>query len=304
MKSCDILIIIFICLIVIALIYYFKSMSCLATIPLLITGGSTSNTNSNNIKVMSFNVLAQVWIDDPLKNITKSKYLDKFYRVKKQVETIKDVNPDILFLQEVTPSTLNKYLDQLPNYFVPPCFARMSWIPHNDYHAINGNAIMWKKDLFKTYKCQTVVLDQKHGNRISVVTATLKENNKSIKLICCHFTWGNPDIAAEQFRNIFRHNIMTKTVDYGIIAGDFNMGNNDIKTYPIINDIKKYGFSDPINGKRTHPFMEDLHSSISHILPRGFKNIKNIKIGHSSNIEECLRIYGSDHFPVSLTLDL
>jgi len=256
--------------------------------------------DKKELNIMSFNVLAPNWIDDFLKKEVSSNYLDEEYRIKKHIEIIHKENPDVLFLQEVTESMLNKYQSELPHYSVSSCFAEMKWIPLKEVH--DGNAIMWKKNLFLgDSKCTVVTLDESHGNYTSVVKGILFDN-KPITLICIHLEWGNYNIASEQFRNIFRKNITNEINQRCIIAGDFNMGGYDISKYPIISDIKNLNFTDPLNGVRTHPFIDDLYIGVSHILSRGFQKILNFGSDKSINIEHCLKLFGSDHYPIYTTL--
>lgn len=263
-----------------------------------------SKLKYENVTIMSFNTLAPIWIDEQLRKEVNATYLEKNYRIDKHIKVIKKYNPDILFLQESTPSILNKYQEQLPEYYLPPCFAQMKWAPFKEEHAVNGNAIMWKPYIFKNdYKCSVVMLDSKRGNYASVVNGTFYDN-KPITLVCIHLECGNYDVASKQFRNIVKKNIIDTKNNRTIIAGDFNMGDKDLSKYPIIPDIKKWNLKDPLNGFRTHPFMNEECEGISHILHRGFKKIKSKQIGNAKSIEDCLKKYGSDHYPVSIKLVL
>lgn len=270
-----------------------------------------------SLRVLSFNVLAQVWIDSELKRLVPKKYLNVTYRVNQQIKVIKSSNADIIFLQEVTPRVLKQYMHKLKYYKF--CFAPTDWKIYcgkdkgwRTYCTTNkkpptGNAILWRADLFKKVKCTVVTLDKVRSNRAIKVSGVLK-SGKQITLLGVHLAWGDREVASTQFHNIFKGHI--KNQRRVIIAGDFNMG---IPNMPILGEIHRRKFTDQTQGVRTHPFYfhENEDVTLTHILTRGFRVKSRSRIANGKNvfkkpdrdaIFKCLKIFGSDHFPIVVDL--
>lgn len=260
------------------------------------------------LTVLSFNILAQTWIDNTIKKHAQSKtHLTKEYRIRKQIQILKDVNADIVFLQEVTPSVLNKFLTALPIYATSHCFASIYWQPARNSDPINGNVIIWKRGLFVNPKCKVVELDSKRGIYAATLHTTLVGTHTPILLVNVHFDYSlDTYLQTRQFRNLFKKGKKRYITNqkHVIIAGDFNMGGNDISAFPILPDIKKHGFVDFSLGMRTHPFPAPDAANVTHILARGFKQISKTKVMKSPSIGDTLRNVGSDHFPVHVKVQL
>lgn len=256
------------------------------------------------LSVLSFNVLAQAWIDDRLRQEAHdSRHLTRSYRVKRQIQLLKRHQPDIVLLQEVTPLVLNHYKEALQEYHVPSCFSRMKWQPATPKDPINGNAIIWRRGLFAgKAKCDVVCLDERHGNYAAMVTGVLAGNGQHIRIISLHLEWGNVKLASQQFRNIFERGYITNHKRV-IIGGDFNMGGTNARDFPIIEDIKRHQFIDNVTPLRTHPFPDRTEAkTVTHILTRGLSCEKcELLDGDCPTIGECLRKYGSDHYAVLCT---
>ncbi len=272
-----------------------------------------------SLKVLSFNVLAQVWVDSELRRLVPQKYLNATYRINRQIRVLKIENADIVFLQEVTPRVLKKYMQKLKGYKF--CFAPTDWKMYcgrdkgwrtyctSNKTALTGNAILWKADKFKRVKCTVVTLDNIRSNRAIKVAATLK-SGKQIHLVCVHLAYGDRQAASMQFHNIFKSAI--KNQRRVIIAGDFNMG---VPNMPIVGEIHHRGFTDLSQGVRTHPFYfhENEDFTLTHILTRGFHMKTKPAIAGCKNlfkkpdrdaIFKSLKIFGSDHFPIVTNLTI
>lgn len=266
-------------------------------------------------KILSFNVLAQTWIDSELRRHSiKKNHLERNVRIKKHIKLFQRLQPDIILLQEVSPLLLNKYQKFLPDYHVQKCFRALKWTPHTPSTPVNGNAIMWRHGTFdgNHVKCKGIALDKKRG--IFAVLLLGKVKGEPLTVINVHLTWGNPGNASKEFGELFRQKHITHLDKQVIIGGDFNMGN---KNFLIMDFIKKHGFVDHAPSLRTHPFPP--HSgedkTVTHILSRGFHHVKTIAMsslhgksststdaattgGNNNTIGECLRDFGSDHYPV------
>ncbi len=251
-----------------------------------------------NLTVVTFNILVQPWIDTVIKrNTIDKRHLQRKYRVAKIIETLKYINADIVLLQEVTPMIINKIKKKLPHYDIPECFTKMLWHPVSPDTPINGNAIMWKKGLFSYAQCSNITLDKKRGNYAAILEAVLCKS--TIKVVSLHLEYGDRRAGAAQFDQLFKQKFITSKDQYVIIGGDFNMGN---RRWLI--DIKRYKLQDCDSTTPTHPFKNDIDDqTIDHILVRGFKLIGSCT-PQCKSIGECLKYFGTDHYPVIAKLIL
>lgn len=254
------------------------------------------------MKVVSFNTLAQVWIDDDLRyHAVDRRHLSRAYRVRRQIEWLSKLDGDIVFLQEVTPIVLAAYKKALPQYDgFDQCFACMEWQPSREWHAINGNAILWRKGLFEgAPKCQRVILDKARGISATLLTPRFAHTRERVALMCVHFDWDPTEkkYQPQQFRNIFDLGYIRPTMKRVIIAGDFNMSTRHIDS-----DMTKRHLVDVTENRRTHPFPAPEDPGITHILIRGFKPVGRASIPSAASIGATLKKFGSDHFPVVATL--
>lgn len=248
------------------------------------------------LSVVSFNVLAQAWIDERLRReALDARHLRRDYRVKQQIRLLRHSRPDIVLLQEVTPLVLNQYKQELLEYHIPSCFSRMKWQPATPKDPINGNAIIWRRGLFAgKAKCDVIALDERRGNYAAMVTGVLAATGQHIRIVSLHLEWGNIEIASKQFRNLFERGYIT-THKRVIIGGDFNMC-----IHPIVDVLKMHGLSDHVE-LRTHPFPDKSEArTVTHILTRGLKRTNTTKLlgGECKTIGDCLKLYGSDHYAV------
>ena len=227
--------------------------------------------------------------------------LYKKHRIRKHIQVIQDMSPDIVCFQEITPSIISTLKQHLLDYDASRCFAQIEWKSSKckknicaTKHPINGNAIFVRKGTFASMACEKVYLDK--WNQAALITGKLK-NGELIKIVSLHLEWNDPKTASKQFRSLFDCHAIKKTDKHVIIAGDFNMGGHNAKEYPIISALAKHKFVDILNGVRTHPFTDDRYPSISHILLRNARVLEK-GVGHANSIKECLELFGSDHFPI------
>jgi endonuclease/exonuclease/phosphatase family metal-dependent hydrolase len=250
------------------------------------------------LRILSFNVLAQTWIDDEIRNHVKDqRHLKRQYRLAKQIKLLKHVDADVLFLQEVTPITLSKMQKELSNYEFPGCFCRMLWSSLSNNAPQNGNAIVFRKGVFSETRCHVLELDGERGNYASVVEAVHRLSGHRLKLVCVHLEYGDRDAAAQQFRRLL-HTLSSD--GHVIIGGDFNMGP---PSWPIAQYFKLHTLQDACLGvARTHPFKDGPDdNAIDHVLLRGFE-VLDCLVPQYASVNECIKEIGSDHFPVIVSV--
>lgn len=258
------------------------------------------------MKVISFNILAQPWIDNELKREAIHRNdLKRECRICRQVEFLHYSNADLILLQEATPLVISAFKKRLPQYEILSCFSEMCWQPMTPNTPKNGNAILWKRDRIQNPKCQIIELHKISGNNAAMVTGTDSKTGYPIKIISLHLEYGNIKLATEQFNGLFRKNHITAYDGHVIIGGDFNMGE---PKYPLRGIIHDNGFKECLSQSlevKTHPFFNGPDSgSVSHILVRGFSckksgvAVQEKLLKSKTPIGDCLRIYGSDHYPI------
>lgn len=249
------------------------------------------------LKILTWNVLAQQWIDLELKDAALDKrHLKRTYRIEKQLQYIKQTNPDVILLQETTPIVLRQYQRQLPDYEID-CFSQMRW--QKEYSPINGNAILWKKNILKDTRCDTIILDKQAGIYGTLLRARVT-NGAQITFVNVHLSYGNFKAASNQFKTIFDY--LERSDQKIVIGGDFNMGYPDWEIERFFNGK---GFTDCLKRNTvTHPFKNDPYGqTIEHILIKNMK-CQNISIGESKSIGDSLKKYGTDHYPIVVEIKI
>lgn len=250
------------------------------------------------LKVVSWNVLAQPWIDHEIRSHAQDKrHVRRPYRIARQVELLARIDADVLLLQEVTPIALTQFKSALTQYESPSCFSRMYWQPKTARTPVNGNAVLWRRDLFANASCGLLELDHRRGNYASLLEATHLPTGHSVKFVSLHLEYGDRAAGALQFKRLFNQQFITSADRHVVVAGDFNMGPPN---WLVERDVKVHKFSDCVRktGLMTHPFREGPDDNIiDHVLIRGFKCRKTV-VPQCSSIGESLRLLGSDHYPV------
>lgn len=253
-----------------------------------------------NFRILSFNVLAQNWIDVHLRRVVDAAFLRRDYRIAKHIEVFRNAKPEIMLLQEVTPIVLSKYQQALPDY--EAYFTPLHWKPTRPRDPVNGNAILWRRDVLHCIARTQIDLVRRKGNYGQMVSGVLKKTQQTLRLVNVHFEWGDVESASDEFHHIFAGGFVGSHKRV-VIAGDFNMG-GAIDTFPIIDDIQKYQFVDAAPQLRTHPFADE-DQTVTHVLCRGLQIRSAAIVGQgTSSVNECLKRYGSDHFPVLANLSI
>jgi len=183
-----------------------------------------------DLKLMSFNILAEIW--------EGTGFEEK--RNKKIVATIKEKDPDILLLQEAQDSSVNFILEQLKEY------TKVSF-PSNDHSCWddwlgdrcwvpNGQAVLAKTHIVNSV-CRVEVMnisgEGEPAFRMPLVTLKMQAKVEKgapahIRRVCIgnvHLTYSNGGIRKRQLNRIkgyLKRQINENSIDYIMLAGDFN----------------------------------------------------------------------------------
>lgn len=296
-------------------LYNFYNVGCTQD---LITKIYNIHCGSKILKIMTWNILADIWLDEKeYKNVPLA-FLNKNYRYKRNKYIINLVNADIILLQEVQHDIYERLKRDYENqYFI-------SWHPHEIKHwadelapnkklISNGNLTLIRKNLLKNsniplqgWQSQNLKLCS-NGNMAGIVILTLP--NQKIVIANIHLEL-NDSVRIHESERLVQ--FLEKYKDaLVIIGGDFNSNIND----RVHNIYYSQNFNNLVLdslSKRPDAITSTYYCQgemVDHIYINS-SNLKN-KDGYvfdslinkyENNKKICethlLQVYGSDHFPV------
>lgn len=236
------------------------------------------------MKVLSWNILANEYIQKKYYPTVKEELFNREERFNLIIDNLEEINADIVLLQEVMKEEHNKIKNILKNkYYISPLIP-IQWIGYAEGES--GNITLIKKNKFNKIKYKTI----DSFNYIKCV-----RKNMNIYIINVHLDDASQERREKQILKIL-NNIKNK--DKVVIGGDCNeQYKKSSGIYKILedNDFK-------ISIKDFTYFIEK-QMKIDNIFYRGFKlkdsNVLNICGKRTiKNINCQLETYGSDHFPV------
>ena len=251
------------------------------------------------MKILSWNILAQEFIEPKYYPMIKSKLLKK--RADRILQIIRKIilyNPDVMLLQEVMKEEY-KIIKKVfsPKYFISENYP-IYWASEKDTNKLSesGNITLVKKKLSSQVKFTI------HSKKLPFVMTEFLYRHSKINIINIHL-----DDQSNKNRLLQLKEILSKMSNeiYVIIGGDFNeeySKNNILYKY-----LKKNNLYPSITKKSTY-FIEK-SMVIDNIMYKNFNLIKS-KVhngcGNRSidNITCQIKSYGSDHFPVISYLEI
>lgn len=252
------------------------------------------------MKILTWNILANEFIlARYYQMIPKDILYDRKNRQIQIINTLKNIDADVMILQEVMQAEYN-LLDE--NFKSAYFLIRGKHIIWQNKRSYSGNVILIRKSMFAINKNSditdlafgVVIKCYLKGRDATVRDATVQHAMQTITIINVHLDDINVNKRLKQIKEIepILHD------NYNIIlAGDFN--ENYIKSSKVYNMIK----SSNLNIYNNDPtYFIDKKECIDNIMLKGFssfKNIKQIAINTcKNNILEQFINYGSDHLPV------
>jgi len=251
---------------------------------------------------MTWNILASEWIKKSYYPSVKDPSLfERKTRIQTILEKIKDMDPDILCLQEVMPLEYKRLYEAFPKYKFSR-LAPIQWYKSvnsmNNKSAKSGNVTMVKKG-FTNW------------------TEHPFEYGVYIKVDRLHIFNVHLDDVSYQKRLRQLHQL-NLSMDHVIVAGDFNQDykptsalyqvpgftvHNRCNTYFVekkmnLDNILTKGF--PNQSKTIHSKTKPFHNLGAE--PRRPSRARPATCGYIPRVEEGLDLYGSDHIPVIVTI--
>ncbi len=279
---------------------------------------------ARNISVLSFNILAACWshpdgylptvINPGIFNRQTRQYAILRFLQKRALKT------DVISLQEVTETDFEAIKDALPEF---ECLMShndpsywSNWITPEFPWEPNGCALLLKKSVFKNINMKETPLHTE-GNFSVEGSATHKLSNQKMRFWAVHLDSDSNVTRRKEFKDIFiKTPANPNIIDF--VIGDLNF---DPEYNPLNTIMINNGFKIPLAElgelKPTHPFLKPKYyldpkwGVISHVLTRGdidavsgnpiSKGLWSIK-QEALRIEANLAIFGTDHFPLKMSL--
>ncbi|MBS0287671.1 MAG: endonuclease/exonuclease/phosphatase family protein [Proteobacteria bacterium] len=278
---------------------------------------------TNNLKVVSFNILAPCWASPSLYPASSLPLLDRAFRRERIIAFLQQQAPttDIFALQETTlvelgyiKDAMKSGFDLYPAYHSPTYWS--NWITVDPPWEPNGVALLVKKNLLTNVNFQDMPLSD-DGNHSAYLVAKLKSNSQKIVRIASVHLDSDKSYNRERELNSLLQTMVPLNNSIDVIAGDFNF---EITNGNLKNNLATAGFTDILTalGKDgyTSPYSTTYYKSsnwsdIDHVLVRNLTpiageifsfNLYNIYPNdEEARINANLSICGSDHFPITGT---
>lgn len=243
------------------------------------------------ISCMTWNILAQVFLDGNDYNMGNSKLLKTKTRREKIMKNIMSYNADIVMLQEVTIQEYNIFKRHLKQYKILPLAAhKKKWAHDTEGNKImeNGNCILLKKGLFQDIIPTKLQLNE-DGVMASICHCNLVEDpSKSLVIISMHL-----DDLKRSIRNVQLKKILSKlketTVETIIIGGDFN----EKVSYVNNKMLARSGYVSVMQ-EMVPTYYDTMEYNIDNIYLKRSKLI-NTYIPRFKNGRDIIKSIGSDH---------
>jgi endonuclease/exonuclease/phosphatase family metal-dependent hydrolase len=274
-------------------------------------------------RIVSWNVLAAPWaLPQWYPKQMDGAVLDRVRRRKLVADALRQLEPDLCCLQEVTPTDLDIMLaafDRPASHFVSE--GRDLWanwgsddVPWEP----NGTAVIWNAERFDAIERDQIELGA-HGNFAAVVDLYDRLHSRTQRVVSVHLDSDDPDRRRAEIPRL-----LDACADQAIvvIAGDYNedtitSGSDRSRIGDAFFDV---GFVDVFDslGRRapTHPYARPGDSwaalaTIDHVLARDLtpRDASVVDAGiwsieaPESRMEECLRRTGSDHLALVADFD-
>lgn len=278
---------------------------------------------ADQIKVVTFNILAPCWADPSIYPEPSRPFLDRTYRRERIIQfLLSNPDADIFALQEVTAIEFGYINNALSNdyYGFQSFHSPTYWsqyITQNPPWEPNGNALFVKKSAFKNLNFSDVRLSN-DGNHATFAQATHKSTNRRVRVLSIHLDSDYPYNREREFRAALAL-LQKDPAITDIIAGDFNI---DVTKSTLQQDILKADFHNILADigvdEVTSPYLSYYYANsvfgpIDTVLVRNgqpiaakvydfdlftlYPNKKDESARITANFQKC----GSDHFPVTGT---
>lgn len=237
------------------------------------------------MRILSWNILACEWIErKEYKGIDKKILFNREKRFIKVCEILKNLNAEIILLQEVMSEEYEILCCVFKDYIVSGLL-QIDW--GEKMKRNSGNVTLLKRDKFKNG-----VLNEYMD--YSVITKSIYKGKK-LSIYNIHLS---DTSLKERYKEINRIRSLSLKDELSIIGGDFN---HEYRMNSTLYKIEGY----KVHNKKCYTYYLNRKMNIDNILSKGFKeNKENICVKYPETIEKGLKEYGSDHLPIIVELDI
>jgi len=270
--------------------------------------------NNNKIKMMSWNILSDTWINPHYYKYehVNGKYLNMDYRYERNKYIIKQNLPDLITLQEVHNNIYEKLKNDFgKDYIITPLHEhdKLYWSDYaqknpdiKSYNVPNGNVILLKKSYFgehpEGYTNKTLKISE-NGNHAGIVEI------KDYLIINIHIDWPEKEERNEEVNNLTKYIKDKPSHIKVILAGDFNASMDKTNEFMFLQNYNnlyvqkdKYSYFFAKEQLDYIYVSDNLIQTDKQIL----NNIPDVNITDENIAEETIKYYGSDHYPLLSTI--
>jgi endonuclease/exonuclease/phosphatase family metal-dependent hydrolase len=218
------------------------------------------------MKIVTWNILANEWIDKKnYKNITSNVLFDRSTRFKNIFKIISNLDPDVIFLQEVMKLEHNKLIKLLGSTFHISKIIKV-WGDESE----SGNVSLFRKSMFK---------------KVFHVPLTF-----GLYSFCDGYNFFNvhlDDVSIKKrYKQMGELNTLTLNKSKCIIGGDFNHQYSTKSPFYKLKDFK-------VTNKNQKTYYINRKVIIDNILLKG---VKGLFLPHNYTFD--MSVIGSDHLPL------
>lgn len=276
---------------------------------------------ADEIKVITFNILAPCWADPAIYPEMSRPYLERSYRRERIIQFLQShPEADIFALQEVTAIEFGYLNDALStdymgfqSFHAPTYWS--NYITQDPPWEPNGNALLIKKSAFKNISFSDVALSD-DGNHATLAQVTHKATKKNLRILSVHLDSDYAYNREREFQAALA--LLPKSpTKIDIIAGDFNIDTTkstlqqDIVKANFRNVLAETGVDEVTSPYLSYYYANSVFGPIDSVLVRnarpsaakvfdfGLFTLYPNKADEAARITANFQASGSDHFPVT-----
>lgn len=281
--------------------------------------------DSKAVRMMSFNILAPIWLNPAEWDHDLVPFLDNSDRFERVCATLERLNADVITLQEVTQSVRDDLKWRLKEkYITLPLAAHRNqywgnYLAPGYSYVDNGNVILFRKSRFMKIFSKDVPVSP-DGNTAGMSLIFDKVTHRNILVIAAHLDAELPsETRIEQTENLIKAITSVEDTHFKpivILGADMNDGHHaDLPLHRNLRHHKLKSIWTACSDREycTHPFDEGGEPMvIDHIYVSHSVTIQNAHavdeipeaIHGNDRVAQALQRYGSDHFPIMADLTL
>jgi endonuclease/exonuclease/phosphatase family metal-dependent hydrolase len=265
------------------------------------------------VTLVFWNVLAPTWCRQDLYPMSKPEELDLKIRSQLIASRIREIDADVLILQEIDLEFCDTILGLLNTEDLD--YKRSDLIAHSQSlwsewkplypNRLNGGIVLWKSKIINVKNIETINLTDDGNNALGFLLEIIRgENRVSYGLIGCHLEPNNAKLQNKQV-SVLLDLVSSYSLksDGVILCGDFNLVDTSIEYTRLLDS----GLIDIVTQQRSQ-IVTCAGQRIDYIFASMDQDLKPMAL-HSMVADFCsredyIRKIGSDHLPVGVKIFL